>query len=311
MDLGIVVVSYNVRELTLACVASACEALTHDGLDGHIWVVDNASTDGSAAAVGQRYPQVSVMECGGNLGFAGGANLGLEAIAALDTTPASVLILNPDTLMAPDALGHMIRYLEAHPRVGLVGAQLAYGDGSLQHGAFRFPTLAMAFLEFWPLNHRLTDSRLNGRYPRRRYQAGEPFAIDHPLGAAMMVRWQIIREVGLLDTAYFMYCEEIDWCLRIRRAGWVIACVPRARITHLAGQSTRQFRDRMFVALWRSRYLLFSRYYSPAYQFLVRRIVRAGLRREARGVRVALRRGEITSEEAERRVGALRQVTEM
>lgn len=311
MDLGIVIVSYNVRELTLGCLASVYEALAHDALAGHVWLVDNSSADGSAAAARAAFPQATVIESGGNLGFAGGANIGLAAMADLEPPPPYVLILNPDTLIAPGALGLMIRHLSAHPHVGLVGASLEYGDGGFQHGAFRFPTLAMAFLDFWPLNHRLTNSRLNGRYPRRRYEAGRPFPIDHPLGAAMLARWEAVRQVGPLDTSYFMYCEEIDWCLRMRRAGWEICCVPEARITHFSGQSTAQFRDRMFVALWRSRFLLFARFYSPAYQFLARRIVRAGLRRDARRVRQALRRNEIAPDDAERRLEAFRQVMEM
>ena len=311
MDLAIVIVSYNVRELTRGCLASLYAALEEEPLAAHVWVVDNASADDSAGMVREAFPQATLLESGGNLGFAGGANLGLRAIGALDEAPRHVLLLNPDTIVAPDALGHLVRFMDEHPRAGLAGARLAYGDGAFQHGAFRFPTLAMLFLDFWPLNHRLTNSFLNGRYPRRLYEADEPFAIDHPLGAAMMARWEAVQEVGPLETDYFMYCEEIDWCLRFQRAGWGIYCVPRARITHLEGQSTRQFRDEMFVALWRSRFMLFERYYSPAYRFLARRIVRAGMHRDAQRVRRRLALGEIGDEEARRRLDAMQRVMEM
>ena len=311
MDLAIVVVSYNVCALTRGCLESLYAALAHDALAGHVWVVDNASADGSAEMVRETFPQATLLASPENLGFAGGANLALAAIAEHPDAPRHVLILNPDTLIAPDALGHLVRFLDAHPRAGLVGGRLEYGDGAFQHGAFTFPTLPMLFLDFWPVNHRLTDSRLNGRYPRALYEAGEPFPIDHPLGAAMMARWEAVQGVGLLETDYFMYCEEIDWCLRFRRAGWGIYCVPRARITHLAGQSTRQFREEMFVALWRSRLMLYRRYYSPAYRALARRIVRAGMRRDARRVRAGLARGEVSPEEARRRLDALERVMEM
>ncbi len=311
VELAIVVVSYNVRELTIGCVASVLEALAHDELGSRIWVVDNASADGSAAAVQGRFPRVTVIASGRNLGFAGGANLGLQAVAALEPMPPFVLILNPDTILAPGSLGPMVRHLREHPRVGMVGAQLSYADGSFQHGAFHFPTLAMLALDLWPLNHRLMDSSLNGRYPRRLYATGQPFPIDHPLGAAMMVRSATVDEVGPLDTSYFMYCEEIDWCLRIRRAGWEICCVPRARITHLGGQSVAQFREAMFVALWRSRMLLFSRYYSRSYQFVARRLIRAGLRKDRRRVLQQARRGALAPDEAERRLTAFGQVMEM
>ncbi len=317
MDLAIVIVSYNTRELTGNCLASLYAAVERTTvtsgapLSAKVWVVDNASDDASAAMVAERYPQAILLANPRNLGFAGGVNLGLEAIKALESPPSYVLLLNPDTLVAQDALSHMLAFLEEHPRVGVVGAQLAYGDGSFQHGAFRFPTLWMALFDFWTINHRLIHSRLNGRYPRRWYERGEPFAIDHPLGAAMMVRWQALQQVGHLDTDYFMYCEEIDWCMRAKGAGWGIYCVPQARIVHLEGQSAKQFRDKMFVALWRSRFRLAEKHYGPAYRVLLRGIVRMALRRDTRRARAAMLAGELGAEEAERRIAAYSTVMSM
>jgi GT2 family glycosyltransferase len=118
----------------------------------------------------------------------------------------------------------------------------------------------MIFLDFFPLHHVAMNSRLNGRYPQHAY--AQPFEIDHPLGAFMAVRRAVLDEVGLLDPAYFMYCEEIDWCYRIQRAGWRISYVPDAAAIHHAAQSTRQISSRMFVELHRSRYLLYHRYHS-------------------------------------------------
>ena len=128
------------------------------------------------------------------------------------------------------------------PRTGLVGPRLVYPDGTFQHSAFRFPSLGQAFLDFFLLHHRLLQSPWNGRYPRALYAAGRPFSVDHPLGACMMVRREVVEQVGSLDADYFMYCEEIDWAMRIKRAGWQIGCVPAAEVVHYAGQSARQFR---------------------------------------------------------------------
>ena len=311
MDLGIVIVSYNTCQLTLDCLASVYAALAQEGLAAQVCVVDNASSDDSAARIAEHYPQATLIRSAENLGFAGGTNLGLARLLALAPVPRHILLLNPDTLVQPQALTRMIAFLDAHPEVGAVGAQLAYGDGSFQHGAFSFPTLWMALFDFWTIHHRLIHSRLNGRYPRRLYEAGEPFPIDHPLGAALMMRREALEQVGPLDEGYFMYCEEIDWCLRAKRLGWAIYCVPQARITHLEGQSTRQFRDRMFVALWRSRFRLFEKHYGPAYRALVRWIVRAGLARQSRLVRRALARGELETEAAQRQLAAYRTVREM
>jgi len=315
-SLGIVIVSYNTRQLTLDCLDSVWAALAEEGLRAQVWVVDNASPDGSAQAIRERYPAAQhptlALLCSEvNLGFAGGVNRALAQVAAEREPPDQVLLLNPDTLLRPGALTALSRFLQAHPQVGAVGAQLLYGDGSFQHSAFRFPTLAMILFDFWPLHHRLLDSRLNGRYPRRLYRRGEPFPIDHPLGAALMARWETLQQVGWLDEGFFMYCEEIDWCLRAKKAGWAIYCVPQAQIVHLGGQSTRQFRERMFVALWRSRFRLFDKHYGRGYRRAARALVHLALRREMRRAQRALAQGELAADAAQRRLEAYRRVMEM
>jgi len=311
MDLGIVVVSYNTRSLMADCLESVYRSLEAWGRDAHVWVVDNASSDGSAEMVRERFPQATLIASPDNLGFARANNLAMAEMAGLDTPPRHILLLNPDTLVDPEAIPAMVSFLDENPRVGIVGAQLCYGDGSFQHGAFRFPTLWMVFFDFWTINHRLINSWLNGRYPRRWYEAGGPFPIDHPLGAALMIRWETLQEVGPLDTDYFMYCEEIDWCMRIKSAGWEIYSVPQAMVTHFAGQSTRQFREEMFVALWRSRYRLYEKHYSPLYQRAARLIVRLGLARKVRRIKRALRQGEIDQDVAQRQLDAYQHVMEM
>ena len=311
MDLGIVIVSYNTRQLTADCLTSVYQALASDGLTAQVCVVDNASIDGSAELVSELFPQAMLIASQENLGFSGGNNLAIEHFRELGARPRHLLLLNPDTIVHAHALVRMTRFLDDHPQAGVVGAQLAFGDGSFQHGAYAFPTLWMAFIDFWPINHRLVDSRLNGRYPRRWYERGEAFPIGHPLGAALMVRWQILCDVGTLDSGYFMYCEEIDWCMRIRQAGWGIFCVPEARVTHLGGQSAAHFRDRMYVALWRSRFRLFAKHYGRLYRYSVRRIVRLGIWQENRRLSARQARGEVGSQEAASRREAYRTVSEM
>jgi GT2 family glycosyltransferase len=135
------------------------------------------------------------------------------------------------------------------------------------------------------------------------YETNQPFPIDHPLGAAMMTRAEVIQQVGLMDEGFFMYAEEIDWCLRVKRAGWEVYCVPTAQIVHHAGGSTHQFREKMFVALWRSRFRLFRKHYGPAFNLAARLLVWLGLRSE-------MRRARRTESGAalERRLSAYRQV---
>jgi N-acetylglucosaminyl-diphospho-decaprenol L-rhamnosyltransferase len=337
MDLAIITVSYNTRDLLAECLASALGGLARSALAGEVWVVDNASLDGSAEMVRQRFAAVHLITREANAGFAVGNNLALARLGfplvndarrgprgpqpasvadAPDfgpaqtgvTVPRHVLFLNPDARVVGDALGVMVRFLDETPRAGATGARLVQGDGSFQHSAFAFPGLWQIFFDFFPVHHRLLDSWLNGRYPRRLYEAGKPFPVDHPLGAALMVRAETLAQVGGFDERFFMYCEEVDLCRRIKAAGWEIHCVPQAEIVHLVAQSTQQFRDRMFVALWRSRFLMFDKHESASFRWAARRLVRLGLWAETRRAQAAHRRGESTPEELAGRLAAYREV---
>lgn len=315
IDVSIVIVSYNVRDLLEQCLNALAVEKSAGGdrsVVGGQWpaasreiiVVDNASQDGSAGLVRERFPSVRLIENSENRGFAAANNQ-----AFVQSCGRYVLMLNPDAVAKPDAVEALAGFMDDHAAAGACGAMLRYPDGSLQHSAFGFPTLAQVFLDFFPLNWRLTDSRVNGRYPRRWYARGEPFAIDHPLGAALMVRREAAAQVGWLDERFFIYCEEIDWCLRIKRAGWQVWCVPQALIIHYEAQSTRQFRDAMFVELWRSRFRLFAKHYPRPFQWSAGQIVRAGLANEARRVRRKARAGLVTQDELVQRLAAYRQVS--
>ena len=307
MDLSILIVSYNVRELLRGCLKSVFESLARSHqLTAEVWVVDNASADGSAEMVGRDFPQVRLIASPDNLGFTGGNNLALQMMgfrpiggeAAMtrgnrllavaspppDSMPRHVLLLNPDTVVQGDALAQMVAFLDGHPHAGGCGAQLAYPDGHFQHGAFRFPSLSQIAFDFYPppgrLNRPVLDSRLNGRYSQELVRSGQPFHVDFVLGAALMVRGEAIRQVGLLDEGYFMYCEEMDWQKRLSAAGWSISCVPAARVIHVGAASTSQFRGPMLVALWRSRFRYFNRYYSATFNRLAAWLVRHGMQAE-------------------------------
>ncbi|NTU86308.1 MAG: glycosyltransferase family 2 protein [Chloroflexales bacterium] len=269
-----VIVSYNTAALLRACLAS----LAVCRLPLRVIVVDNASRDGSAALVRAEFPAIELIEAGHNAGFAGGTNLGLTALGAL---PDYLLVLNPDTVVHAGAIEAMVAFLEAHPRVGLVGPRLLNPDGTPQPAAFRFPTLAMAALDLFPpgevLPGRLYGSWWHGRYPQDGGDA--PFPIDHPLGACMLVRREALATAGPMDAGYFMYSEEVEWCWRIRRAGWAIWQVPTARVTHVGGAATRQFRHKMLVALWRSRDRFAAAAGPPWRHAAHRAIVRGGMLR--------------------------------
>jgi N-acetylglucosaminyl-diphospho-decaprenol L-rhamnosyltransferase len=308
-NLAIIVVSYNTCDMLRACLRSVYAGLAYFAAEAQVWVVDNASGDGSPAMVRAEFPQAQLLALEENLGFAAGNNAALRELGfgtAAGQQLGDVLFLNPDTEVQGNALVQMAGELRRREKAGVVGAGLVYPDGRFQHSAFRFPTLLQIWFDFFPRPARLLDTRLNGRYPRTLYEAHKPFPVDHPLGAAMMTRAEVIHEVGLMDERFFMYAEEIDWCFRVKRAGWDIYCVPTAQIVHHAGGSTRHFRDEMYVALWRSRFLLFQKHYGPVFNLTARLLVRLGLAAEVRRAR----RTE-SGPALERRLSAYRQVWEM
>jgi hypothetical protein len=221
-----------------------------------------------------------------NLGFAAGNNLALqEILSARDRAErnAFIWLLNPDTVVQRGATAALLNALDGAASVAVTGAKLLYPDGTLQQSAFRFPGLLQLAFELFPLPRRLYDTSLNGRYPRRLYEGDRPFLIDHPLGASMMVRREAIEEVGLLDEGYRMYCEEIDWCWRMRKAGWDALCAPSAEVIHHAGQSTSQVPVDSFVNLWASRARLYARHHGPLTWRAAQAMIRAGMRRRMRG----------------------------
>ncbi len=319
MALAIIVVSYNVRDLLRACLHATYASLAvSPELEAEVWVVDNASTDGSAEMVAAEYPQARLTASPQNLGFAGGNNLALRTLGFGEPPPGGavkpdfVLLLNPDAEPQADALGQMTAYLTANPQVGGVGPQLTYPDGRFQHGAFAFPGLTQLWFDFFtPRPRRLLESRLNGRYPQALYAASEPFPVDFVLGAALMVRREAIDAVGLMDEGYFMYAEEVDWCWRMQREGRPFYCLPTAHVMHHGGASASQFRARSFTNLWRSRQRLYGRFYTPMQQTIAATIVQLGMGVEANRAHQAARRGEIGEVELMQRLAATREVSEL
>lgn len=317
VDLAIIIVSWNVRDLLADCLHSVENDLASSNLTGEVWVVDNASHDGSVEIVQRDFPSVKVIASDQNLGFAGGNNAALRAMgfgsspskaSTIATKPAAVLLLNPDTLIHPGALATLVNFLDQTPQAGIAGAKLIYGDGSFQHSAFAFPGLGQLAIELLPLPGRLVESRLNGRYNRSLYEGNQPFQIGHPLGAAMAVKGAAIEQIGLLDEAYHMYVEEVDWSKRIINAGWQAYCVPSAVITHFGGQSTGQIKSSSFVNLWRSRYQFYCKYYNPLRVWLARQIVQIGMHRQAAADRQAIEQGQLDVSERDKRLAGYTEV---
>lgn len=284
-SLAVIIISFNTRDLLAQTLRSLYQALDGWEESYHVIVVDNASADDSAAMVTRDFPQTELLLPGANLGFAGGNNFAMRHLGFEQGNEGNaelVWLLNSDTEVVGNAPQRMVDHLRRHPKVGVVGPRLQYGDGSFQHGAFALPGLGQLAADLFPLPGRFYESKLNGRYSRSLWQGKEAFEVGMVLGAAMMVRGATIADTGMFDEGYFMYVEEVDWCRRIREAGWTLHALPTADVIHHSGKSTSQFREKMFVALWRSRLRYYDKWSSPLYRRVVRGLVRLGMQQHIR-----------------------------
>ena len=234
----IVIVNYKTADLTIACLRSL-EREVKANFWVRVTVVDNDSGDGDAIAASIRengwdfWASVIVAEHNG--GFSYGNNRGIEAGKSLQQTPDYFLLLNPDTEVRPGAIAALVDYLDTHPDVGIAGGSFETQDGVEWPYAFRFPTIPSQFdkgARFAPI------SWLLRKWATAKTMGKEPAQVDWVSGASMMVRRKLIEDIGLLDDGYFLYFEEVDFCLRARRAGWLCSYVPQSRVMHIFGQST-------------------------------------------------------------------------
>ncbi|OGQ86036.1 MAG: hypothetical protein A2512_04690 [Deltaproteobacteria bacterium RIFOXYD12_FULL_56_24] len=241
MDLSIVIVNWNTRELLLDCLASVYATVS--GLCFEVFLVDNASSDGSVAAVRAEYPQVTVIQNEKNLGFAAANNKALRIMQG-----KYALLLNTDTVLTEGAIAKLFAYLENHAEAGMACGQLLNADGAKQNSIANFPSLLSLFCNETVL--RLLWPR---RFPSKRQEYRAPIEVESCIGACLMVRKAAMEAVGLLDERYFFFMEETDWALAMHRAGWASCFVPEARIYHLQGQSAGH-NVRARIMFYRARY---------------------------------------------------------
>jgi GT2 family glycosyltransferase len=243
-----------------------------------VFVVDNASEDGSAEAVRALRPEVTLIANAANEGFARANNQALRLAQG-----RYVCLLNPDTEVQPGALGRLQAALDRDPQLGIVGPRLLNPDGSLQSAGLRFPSRADLAGGAIPWGR-------PARRPRRRHAARESVAeCDWLLGACMMIRREVLEQVGLLDEAYFMYGEEKDLCYRAKQAGWRVACVPEAEVVHHGGQSADQAPVQSYLAFLDSQFHFLGKFYPPEHRRLFARANWLGCRLRQAGAAVLAR----------------------
>jgi N-acetylglucosaminyl-diphospho-decaprenol L-rhamnosyltransferase len=286
-SLAIVIVSYNTRDLLRNCLRSIADGGM--GRAPEIWVVDNASRDGSAEMVRAEFPHVHVIATPRNGGYAYANNLALREIFEIREdnpqslisnlqSPDYVLLLNPDTLVPPGALDALVAYLEAHPEVGACGPKLLLADGSLDLACRRaFPTPEIAFYRMTGLSRLFPRSPRFGRYNMTFLDPDTEAEVDSVVGACMLVRGAVVREVGLLDETYFMYGEDLDWAYRIKQYGWKIMYVPGVMIHHYKRMSSRQRPFRSIQAFYDAMRVFHRKHYAATTPAALNMLIEAGI----------------------------------
>ena len=258
-----VLVSFNTWELTRAALASLAQDL-EDG--DRIVVVDNASRDGSADRIEAEFPRVELVRAGRNLGFGAANNLAFGRCRG-----EFVLLLNTDTLVRPGAIDAMAGVLRRETGVAAVGCRLENVDGSLQKSCWSFPTPALAWAEAVGLN------RLGLPRDWHRWDHDEERDVDFVIGAAMMVRREVIEQVGGFDEAFFLYAEETDWQRRMRDAGWRVRFTPAGTVVHVGGASGSAMAGRQLAEFCRGNARYVRKHHGRAGLALVRAAKVAGL----------------------------------
>jgi len=233
-DVSVIIVNYNVRDFLQQSLVSLQKALK--GIRSEIFVVDNASDDGSAEMVRKRFPRIRLIANTVNLGFAKANNLALKKARG-----KFLLLINPDTIVQEDTIRVMVEFLKTHPDVGLAGCKIMNPDGSFQPACRRgFPTPWVAFTRISGLSKLFPKTKIFGKYNLTYLNTEETYPVDAVSGSFMMLRHEMFVQVGGLDESYFMYGEDLDWCYRIRQAGWRIFYVHSTQIIHYKGESTRR-----------------------------------------------------------------------
>jgi GT2 family glycosyltransferase len=268
VDLSVVIVNWNTRELLRCCLASLREALAPSPLRVQTIVVDNASADGSAAMTADQFPEVRLIANQENRNYAAGNNQGIAA-----SSGAMILLLNSDTEIAASQLESLVRFLNEHPPAGAVAPALVYPDGRLQDSVRGFPTPRALTGEILGLARLLPDSAW-AAYRARALPQDRPSPVDQPMTSALLVRRAALEQVGPFDEQFPLFFNDVDLCHRLKQAGWEIWYDPRVRVIHVGGASTRLVRPQAILLshaglcrYYRKHYR--GRLFWPAYVLLV------------------------------------------
>jgi len=256
VDVSVVVVTWNAQRFIGECMTSL--QATAAPLSVEIVVVDNASSDGTAKIVREKFPDVHLIESPTNLGFAKANNVGIAVCRG-----RYICLINPDVHIPSDCIPRLLQYMESHADIGLIGPRLIEWDGRPGRSTMRFPTLWSLFCRAIALDRLLKRSRLFGGFLMYDFLPDEPQDVDVLNGWFWMVRREALAEVGVLDRRLFMYGDDIDWSYRFHQAGWRVVLYPNAQATHYGGGTTERAPIRFAIERERANLQYWRKFHGP------------------------------------------------
>lgn len=271
MMLSIVIVNYNTRDLLLQTLKSVFE--NPPSLNYEVYVIDNNSSDDSCKKVQESFSTVKLIKNTENVGFARANNQALRVAVG-----KYILLLNSDTVVRPKTLDTMLKLMEQNPRFGAAGCKVVLPDGKLDLACKRsFPTPFNSLCKMMGLSKLFPKSKRFSAYNLTYLDENKSYKVDCLVGAFMMVRKDTIDQVGYLDEDYFMYGEDIDWCYRIKKAGWEIYYYGETEIIHYKGASSKK-NPKVLYEFYNAMLLFYDKHYQDQYNFLIKGFVRLGIR---------------------------------
>jgi len=305
LDLAIVIVNFNTCDYLRSCLTSIYDS--RGDFSFEVCVVDNASVDGSLDMVRAEFPQARLIGSPVNGGFSYANNLGLRAYGFgpkserpqndanssytassgnPSSTPRYALLLNPDTVLPPNGLAMMLRFMVEHPEAGVAGPKLVLEDGSLDLACRRsFPTPQIAMYRMVGLSKLFPHHPRFGRYNLTYLDPDQVSEVDSVVGAFMLVRREAIQQVGLLDEDFFMYGEDLDWAYRITQAGWKVYYNPAVTVLHVKRAASRHS-PRAAREFYRAMRIFYDKHYADCTPFWLHCLVLTGISLRAGLLRV-------------------------
>ncbi len=283
LDLAVVILNYNTCNLLRDCLRSVL--VGQETVRCQVCVVDNASSDGSAEMVRHEFPAVHLIENRRNLGYSAGNNVGLRwfgfdgrpAPAGAPDLPRYALLLNPDTVTPPGTFAAMVAYMDANPAIGVAGPRVRRPDGALDKACRRsFPTPQVSFYRMTGLSRLFPHSRRFNAYNLEYLPEDAVHPVDSVVGAYMQVRREAILDAGLLDEAFFMYGEDLDWAKRIKDAGWEVWYNGAVELTHVkeaASSQSPKARIDFYEAMW----IFYAKHYRRTTGWWLDKAIRLGI----------------------------------